>query len=96
MWNICRLVNKSVNYWTSQNVPRPKNTFLGLESEKSGNMVPNFEKFEKYHKDAHKDSVQNGRDTFPIELVWFLIEAKPIWEKIQKQCKNAVICKMWL
>ena len=29
LWNICRLVNKSVNYWTCQNVPKPKNTFFG-------------------------------------------------------------------
>ena len=28
LWNICRLVNKSVKYWTCQNVPRPKNTFV--------------------------------------------------------------------
>ena len=28
LWNICRLVNKSVNYWTCQNVPRPKKQFL--------------------------------------------------------------------
>ena len=88
MWNICRLVNKSVNYWTCQNVPRPKNTFLGLEYEKSGNLVPNFEKFEKYNKDAHKKSVQNGCDAFPNELMRFRFEAKPIWDKIQKHCKQ--------
>ena len=47
-------------------------------------------------KDAHSISVQNGCDTFPNELVWFHIEAKPIWDKIQKHGKNEVICKMWL
>ena len=39
-------------------------------------------KIEKYHEDAHKQSVQIGCDTFPNELVWFHIEAKPIWEEI--------------
>ena len=69
-----------------------KHTYLGLEYEKSGNQVPYISDFEKNLKDAHKNSVQNGCDTFPNELVWFHIEAKPIWEKIQKHCKNAVIC----
>ena len=73
-----------------------KHTYLGLEYEKSGNQVPYISDFEKNLKDAHKQSVQNGSDTFPNELVWFHVEAKPIWEKIQKRCKNAVICKMWL
>ena len=91
LWNICRLVIKSVNYWTCQNVPLPQNTFLGLEYEKSGNLVPSFEKFEKYHEDAHKESVQNGCDAFPNELMRFRFEAKPIWETIQKHGKHAVI-----
>ena len=43
-------------------------------------------------KDAHKQTVQNGCDTFPNELMRFRFEAKPIWERIQKLCKNAVIC----
>ena len=34
MWNICRLVNKSVNYRTRQKVPRPKSISFGLEYEK--------------------------------------------------------------
>ena len=46
----------------------------------------------EYHKDAHTNSVQNGCDTFPNELVWFHIEAKPIWGKIQKHRKNEVVC----
>ena len=50
----------------------------------------------KHLKDAHRNSVQNGCDTFPNELVWFHIEAKPIWDKIQKHSKTAVICKMCL
>ena len=69
----------------------PKHILLGLESEKSGNQVPNFEIFEKYRKVAHEISVQNGCDAFPNELMRFRIEAKPIWGKIQKHCKNAVI-----
>ena len=58
-----------------------KTYFLCLEYKKSGNLVPFFE---KYHKDAHTNSVQNGCDTFPNELMMFHFEAKPIWEKIRK------------
>ena len=71
--------------------PGPKAHFLGLESEKSGNQVPYFESFEKYLKFAHKIYVQNGLYAFPNELMRFRVEAKPIWEKIQKHFKNAVI-----
>ena len=38
----------------------PKPIFLGLESEKAENMVPSFEIFGKYIKDAPKKSLQNG------------------------------------
>ena len=69
----------------------PKTDFLGLESGKSENMVPYFEFFEKYIKDAPKQTVQNGSYTSPNELVSFPNEAKPIWVEIQKHCKNAVI-----
>ena len=69
-----------------------KHTYLGPEYEKSGNQVPYISDFEKNLKDAHRNSVQNGCDTFPNELVWFHFEAKPIWKKIQKHCKNVVIC----
>ena len=85
------MVNTSMNFWTPQNVPRPQNTFFGLDYEKSGNQTPNFENFEKYEKDVHGKSVQNGSDAFPNELTRFRNEAKPIWEKIQKHCTNAVI-----
>ena len=37
------MVNESMIFWTYQNVPRPKNTFLGLEYDKSGNQVPSFD-----------------------------------------------------
>ena len=50
-----------------------------------------LKKFEKYHKDAHTKSVQNGCDAFPNELMRFRFEATPIWDKIQKHAKNAVI-----
>ena len=33
--------------------PGPKTHFLGLEYEKSGNLVPNFEKFEKLDLPGH-------------------------------------------
>ena len=51
-------------FWTQKTrKKRPqanKPIFLGLESGKSENMVPNFEFFEKYIKDAPKKTVQNG------------------------------------
>ena len=68
-----------------------KPIFLGLESEKSENRIPNFEIFGKYIKDAPNKTVQNGSYTSPNELVRFPNEAKPIWVKIQKHCKNVVI-----
>ena len=43
-------------------------------------------------KDALKQSVQIGRDTFPYELMRFHFEAKPIWKNIQKHRKHAVNC----
>ena len=69
----------------------PKHILLCLEYEKSGNQVPNFDFVEEYLKFAHEISVQNGCDALPKELMRFRIEATPIWEKIQKHCKNAVI-----
>ena len=69
----------------------PKPFFLILEYKKSGNQVPNFENFEKYEKDAHENSVQDGSYASPNELMRFRNEAKPIWVKIQKHCKNVVI-----
>ena len=85
------MVTRSVNSWTPQNVPRPPNPFFVLGYEKSGNLVPFFDFFEKYEKDAHEKSLQNGSYAFPNELMRFPNEAKPIWGKIQKPCKNAVI-----
>ena len=73
-----------------------KPIFLGLESEKSENQTPHFEISENYLKFVHSSSVHNGCDAFPNELTRFRIEAKPIWEKTQKHCKNAVIIKMGL
>ena len=69
----------------------PKPIFLGLESGKSANMVPNFEFFEKYIKDAPTKTVQNGSYTSPKELTRFPNEAKLIWVEIRKHCKHAVI-----
>ena len=69
----------------------PKHIFWGLEYEKYGNQVPIFENFEKYEKEAHGNSVQNGSGAFPNELMMFRNEAKPIWDKIRKHCKHAVI-----
>ena len=72
---------------------RPQATkpiFLGLESEKSENQVPNFEIFGKYIKDAPKKTVQIGSYTSPNGLMRDRNNEKPIWVKIQKHCKNAV------
>ena len=74
----------------------PKHIFWGLEYEKSGNQVPNFEKIEKYMKFAQESSVHNGSYAFPNELMRFRNEATPIWDKIQKHCKNVVIIQIWL
>ena len=74
----------------------PKPIFLGLESEKSENMVPNFEMFEKYIKDAPNKTVLNGCDAFPNELTRFRFEAKPIWGKNHKHSENAAINEVWL
>ena len=62
----------------------PKTHVLGQEYEKSGNQIPNFENFEKYEKDAHKQTMQNGSSTFANELMRFRNEAKPIWVKMKK------------
>ena len=69
----------------------PKHISLGLKSEKYGNQVPNFENVEKDLEFVHAISVHNGCDAFPNELMRFRFEAKPIWEKNQKHCKDAVI-----
>ena len=94
------MVHKSMIFWTNKNRQKrpqaPKPIFLGLESEKSENQVPNFENFEQYIKDAPNKTVQNGSYTSPNELMRFPNEAKPILVKIQKHCKNAVINQMVL
>ena len=69
----------------------PKHIRLGLKSKKSGNQAPICEKTRKCLCFAHEISVHNGCDAFPNELMRFRIEAKPIRDKIQKHCKNAVI-----
>ena len=70
-----------------------KPILLGLES---GNHIPLFGIFEKYLKFVHEMSVHNGSDAFPNELMRFRNEAKAIWGKNQKHCKNAVINQMCL
>ena len=85
-------------FWTYQNVQKrpktstaPKTHVLGLEYEKPGNQVPIFEIFENMKKCSRKVSATNGSYDFPNELTRFPNEAKPIWGKIQKHCKNEVI-----
>ena len=82
-------IGKILDQQTCKNVPRPQNTFLGHEYENSGNQVLVFEHFEKYGKSVHGNSVHNGCDVFPNELMRFRVEAKPIWGKIQKHCKKS-------
>ena len=85
-------IGKILDMQNMQKRPQaPKPIFLGQESGKSGNQVPFFGKLGKYLKFAHEISVQDGSDAFPNELMRFRIEAKPIWEKTQKQCQNAVV-----
>ena len=85
MRSVCRKNN------TQKRPQAKKPIFLALESEKSENQVPNFENCENYLKFAHAISVLNGSDAFPNELMRFRIEVKPIWDKVQKHCKHAVI-----
>ena len=48
-------IDEFLNLQNTQKRPQaPKPIFLGLESEKSGNRIPNFENLEKYIKDAPK------------------------------------------
>ena len=75
------MVNKSMIFGHKKCQKRTrakKPIFLGLESEKSENMVPDFKSFEKYLKFAPGISVQNGSYAFPNELARFRIEATPI------------------
>ena len=89
-----KTVNKSMIFGTKKtckNVPRPNNRFSwvwNLKNLKIGFEILFFLK--KYIKDAPKQTVQNGSYTSPNELMRFPNEAKPIWVKIQKHCKNAV------
>ena len=73
-------IGKILDIKKSQKRPQArKPILLGLESEKSGNQVHVFDKFEKYLKFAHENSVQNGSYAFPNQLVRFRFEAKTIW-----------------
>ena len=88
----CKQIGKILDMKNKQQRHRAhKHILLGLKSEKSGNQVPFFAKFEKYLKVAHEFSVHNGSDAFPNELMRFRFEATPIWENIQKHCKHVVI-----
>ena len=90
------MVNKAMIFWTHQNVPRPQNPFFGTGIWKIWKPGSNFLILWKYIKFAHGNSVHNGSYAFPNELMRFRNKAKPIWDKIRKHCKNAVIIQMWL
>ena len=89
------MVNKFMIFWTQKTFKkRPqakKPIFLGLESEKSENLVQHFEIFEKYIKDVPKKTCAEW-------IIHFSKRAHevPKWSKtnlveIQKHCKNVVI-----
>ena len=63
----------------------------GLKSGKYENWAPYISTWKNNLDMLTTKTVQIGCDTFPNELVWFHIEAKPIWDKIQKHGKHAVI-----
>ena len=72
----CKQIDDFFDIKKNQKRPQaPKPIFFGLESEESENMVPHFEFFEKYIKDAPKKPVQNGSYTSPNELMRFRNEA---------------------
>ena len=50
-----------------------------------------FRKNANMQTNAHTNSVQNGSDAFPNELMRFRFEATPIWENSQTPSKHAVI-----
>ena len=88
----CKQIDDFLDIKNSQKRHRaPKPIFLGLESEKIENQIPNFDFFENYMKFAHEISLQNGSYAFPNELTRFQNKAKAIWVEIRKHCKNAVI-----
>ena len=81
-------IDEFLNQQNCQKRPQAKKPiFLGLESEKTLKPGSKFWKFEKYEKDAPKNTVQNGSYTSPNELMRFPNEAKPILVKIQKHSK---------
>ena len=68
-----------------------KHTYLGLEYEESGNQVPYISDKKSLNMLTNKLCIM-AVIPFPNELMWFHIEAKPIWEQNQKNNKHAVIC----
>ena len=57
----CKQFGKILDIKNMQKRPQAqKPIFLVLESEKSENVVPKFENFGKYIKDAPKKTMQNG------------------------------------
>ena len=75
-------IGKFLDQQNQQKRPQAqKPIFLGLESEKSENMIPDFDFLEKYLKFAHEKSVLNGSYAFPNELMRFRFEAKLILGK---------------
>ena len=54
-------IGEQIGYGHAKTSPGPKTNFVGLESEKTGNLVPNSEKFEKLDLPGHcYGSSKNG------------------------------------
>ena len=80
-------IGKFVGQQNKQKRPQaPKPIFLGLESEKYENRIPNFD-FSKKLKYAHGFSVQDGSYVFPNELTRFPIEANRFGGKFKYTVK---------
>ena len=92
MWNIYRLVSKSVNILDMPKRPQAQpNSFLGLEYEQYGNLVPVLEKFENIIKMLTQILCRMAVTLFPNELMRFRFEAKLIWAETRKHCKHVVV-----
>ena len=96
----CQYGKQIRDFWTYQNVKKrphaPKHISGDCNLKNQETRFQILKIFEKYEKDAHTKTMQNGSSTFANELMRFPNEAKPIWVEIQKHCKNAVINQMVL
>ena len=69
----------------------PKHICWDWNLENQENWFQHLRILKMFKTYVHDNSVHNGSYAFPNELMRFRNEAKPIWDKIQKHCINAVI-----